>query len=379
MAEYEYSASDLRVLRAVGLEPIGQAAPGTDPLSGLTPEESMSVLAASAGPYGKGKHPVAQSVDELARRIHYRNSPYGVAGRAAMHFGQRKLLLSEVQFLSRNRGLYPKSSVVVYAGAAPSSHTPFLSRLFPDLTFELYDPAKFAIKESSKIRIHQEFFTDEIARFWRGRKTFFVSDIRSARSGVSNQDFEDAVAADMAAQRRWVGMIDPVASLLKFRLPYARGETEYIGGTPLLQAWSPRSSTEIRLEVRDNSSSRLYDNTEFEEKLYYQNTISREWEYFDHGMDCALVPGLDHCYECALEIDIWKEYLSKLTRGRADRAAGRPVEELVAEKMNEASGALKRPLDVFHHGVLPDTPMLAKRVQLLPRIQMYNASILYKK
>ena len=32
---------------------------------------------------------------------------------------------------------------------------------------------------------------------------------------------------------------------------------------------------------------------------------------FNHKVPLKKVPGLDHCYDCCLEIKIWKEYLLK--------------------------------------------------------------------
>ena len=31
----------------------------------------------------------------------------------------------------------------------------------------------------------------------------------------------------------------------------------------------------------------------------------------DHKIPLKRVPGLDHCYDCCLEIEIWKQYLNK--------------------------------------------------------------------
>eukprot|EP01113_Clastostelium_recurvatum_P023757 TRINITY_DN2832_c0_g1_i3.p1 TRINITY_DN2832_c0_g1~~TRINITY_DN2832_c0_g1_i3.p1 ORF type:complete len:258 (+),score=73.19 TRINITY_DN2832_c0_g1_i3:51-824(+) len=67
------------------------------------------------------------------------------------HWGQRKLLLSEIEFLSRfasasaagpssSSSSSSSSMVVVYAGAAPGTHIPFLQRLFPRLRWILVDP-----------------------------------------------------------------------------------------------------------------------------------------------------------------------------------------------------------------------------------------------
>ena len=52
------------------------------------------------------------------------------------HIGQRKLLLTEIQFLTNK-----KSGVVVYAGSAPGNHIPVLLKIFPNkFKWILIDP-----------------------------------------------------------------------------------------------------------------------------------------------------------------------------------------------------------------------------------------------
>ena len=65
-----------------------------------------------------------------------------------IHLGQRKLLLTEVNFLT-GHGDFSKN--IIYIGAAPGHHIEFLSTLFPNHTFYLYDPRDFSIKQNSKI------------------------------------------------------------------------------------------------------------------------------------------------------------------------------------------------------------------------------------
>ena len=63
----------------------------------------------------------------------------------AAHWGQRKLFLSELYFLTKYAGL---SKNVIYAGAAPGKHTKYLATLFPEHKFILVDPSPFHIEEN---------------------------------------------------------------------------------------------------------------------------------------------------------------------------------------------------------------------------------------
>jgi hypothetical protein len=169
----------------------------------------------------------------------------------------------------------------VYAGAAPASHLPILSKMFPQITFHLYDPREFQIKATEKIQLYtgkDGFFTDETAKKYSNRNDIiFISDIRTLeyQPGVILAENEKIVAANMADQRRWVQIINPVFSLLKFRLPYViPGNpifTEYLDGTILLQPHVKGSSSETRLLVTNSTSSFKYNNKEYEDMIFAHN------------------------------------------------------------------------------------------------------------
>lgn len=113
----------------------------------------------------------------------------------SIHWGQRKLLMSEIQFFT----LYWDPKVIpnplcVYAGAASGVHIGILSKMFPSFTFHLYDPSKFEIKETDKIKIFtgpdQGYFTDEVAQKYAGRNDiFFISDIRTSGHKSTYDEF----------------------------------------------------------------------------------------------------------------------------------------------------------------------------------------------
>lgn len=82
--------------------------------------------------------------------------------RTVVHYGQRKLLLSEIEFLtnvciSLPAKLKHKRIVVIYAGAAPGDHIDLLYSMFPFIKFVLVDPAKFSVEPNvsfSLMRCH---------------------------------------------------------------------------------------------------------------------------------------------------------------------------------------------------------------------------------
>jgi len=65
-------------------------------------------------------------------------------------------------------------------------------------------------------------------------RAFFGEPLQSHSSDTGivrpEAEVEAAVAADMAAQQRWVDALRPLAALLKFRLPWDIGITRYLAG-----------------------------------------------------------------------------------------------------------------------------------------------------
>ncbi|KAG5477666.1 hypothetical protein LSCM1_04959 [Leishmania martiniquensis] len=243
-----------------------------------------------------------------------------------LHYGQRKLILSEVEFFlqiavytKRHESVAsPKKALIVYAGAACGFHLPFLFSLFPTLEFVLIDPAPFcsqvkeiASKEKSCVlELIEDLCTPELCL--RIRRTyvdshdiFLVSDIRSGRPTEMslNQEHTDMILQDNDAQREWCFSLEAAAAMLKFHPPYpaAKGsnaekykthdttmeEYMYLDGTQLFGVWAPKSSSEIRLVVVGpfkqgyEPPTRRYYCTAHEEQCYAYNVDKR------YDKDCA--------------------------------------------------------------------------------------------
>ena len=106
--------------------------------------------------------------------------------RSTVHFGQRKLHLSEIEFLTnfcKDLSDFTKTVTMIYAGAAPGTHISKLSSMFPFIKFVLVDPADFIVKPiKNRIEIIQDYFTDSMARDMMSKYEndlrLFISDIR---------------------------------------------------------------------------------------------------------------------------------------------------------------------------------------------------------
>lgn len=233
--------------------------------------------------------------------------------KSALHWGQRKLLMSEIEFLLLTL-THEKKCTVIYAGAAPGTHVRALADMFPSHTFVLVDPAPFTVRpERERIIINQRMFTDELAfelrHSLRNTRILFISDVRSCDFEFHSDDVHsERMVADMQAQARWHGILLPFKSMLKFRLPYTPGQTRYLDGDIYLPVWGPPTTTECRLVVDTHSGTRIYNHTEHEQKMFFFNTVTRVALYPHSICGC----GIDHCYDCMAEVSILSMYFNMM-------------------------------------------------------------------
>ena len=277
--------------------------------------------------------------DATQRKYYERKSE----ARTTNHWGQRKLLLSEIEFLTEYGN---RSKKVVYAGAAPGAKNEYLASLFPEHTFVFVDPNPFhenlitASLHNPRIILINGFFTNESAQQYRDDHVLFISDIRTADNKVMNEEtVENAIVEDNRMQLSWHLEMNPEASMLKFRLPWGKGTTRYLSGYSqegkiYLPVWGRQSTTETRLVAVGNETYE-YDNTKYEEQCFYFNTVTR-CQYYHHNVDVDRVAGLCHCYDCASEVHILSQWARKFPSvwfSSTDAPEEEPTEDDITEQV----------------------------------------------
>lgn len=268
--------------------------------------------------------------------------------KTVVHWGQLKLLLSEIEFLTEHSR---DQDVVVYAGAAPGTHTEFLASLFPKLSFVLVDPAEFHCQQTDRITVLQQLFTDELAESFASLegRLLFVSDIRAIDKQMSSREVEEQVQRDMQMQQGWVQKMRPRVSMLKFRLPYEPGQTEYLAGDIYFQMFAGATSSETRLVVRcpelDDEAFPMvtYDHGDYEDVMYQFNTVTRVSHWKNSCTDCRACV-VDHCYDCAAMVHVLREYAMSrhcTSGGSPDRLAIELIER-IQDRFDTRSGQPRR-------------------------------------
>ena len=285
--------------------------------------------------------------------------PQGVIGGyttgSNVHNGQRKLLLSEIEFLTQvyvsrlgqncgRDGTPPQPLarfLCVYAGACPCTHLDDLLKMFPNVFFVLFDPRfaheEFRWKQShwdkKRVAVCANMFDDNTShaiaewvsggkpRHWIQAKLqsldinqievgfdnlLFISDIRR------NAFDEKSIAHDMDAQQRWFRNLYAYAGILKFRLPFCnnewyreyaehKGVRSYLDGKIYLPIWGPPSTTECRLYVVRGCGVKNYHPKEHE-------TIMAGFESYDRKQQYIVANRVFHSFDEAAEASVLHMY-----------------------------------------------------------------------
>ena len=233
-------------------------------------------------------------------------------GKNTLKHGQRKLLLTEIEFITNEYNKLDKNNkILLYIGASAgigSIHTYILARLFPEFEYHLYDDKEFYNKlyKLKNVKIFKRWFNDDDSKKYNNKNVLLISDMRdpdigNAKEKLNTTNSNKIVYDDMNIQMKFYNDINPKSALLKFRLPWKPGKTNYLDGVIYYQLWQGLHSTETRLIP--NGKIKKYDNTAYEERLFYFNTETR-FRYYPHNYKCYC-----HCFDCISEITILENYI----------------------------------------------------------------------
>ena len=281
--------------------------------------------------------------------------------RPPLHWGQRKLLLEEIEFLTNFGNL---AKIVLYIGAADGRHISYLANLFNEHQFILYDPGKYdkSLFGIKNVEIHVETFTDQLAIKYSETKLLFISDIRTIPEGYTKticldelddtiDDLADNIKVDMEMQKNWYYILKPQATMLKFRLPYIPGKTEYLDGDLYYQLWAPSTSTETRLVIKgSDAKTKIYDNIEYESILYRFNRCTRIQKFPEIFEKYQIPNMIDQSYDLAGEILILDNYLTSKNKNEniyemileINKYLGKNFKDKYDEKIIEYKRRLKK-------------------------------------
>jgi hypothetical protein len=119
-------------------------------------------------------------------RLYNDNLPYleydenKIKNKKDLHWGQRKLLMSEIDFLTKYYNHYDKrKKYLLYIGASPGHHINYLIKMFPDINYILYDKVDTGVEPRNNVKFYKKYFTDDEANKYKNMNIFIICDIRS--------------------------------------------------------------------------------------------------------------------------------------------------------------------------------------------------------
>ena len=293
-----------------------------------------------------------------------------------VHIGQRKLLITEIRFLTEVAT--GDLQLCIYAGSAKGHHLGIVHKLFPAIKWLLFDTSNHFIvsdednpiqtdKNSRVIHnydflrepldlpfyIKKGYFTDDVAKEIkaicdeRSLPILFISDVR-ASDKKNPTDFE--VVVDQMRQYQWRESLGNPASLLKTRsafkqihrrdiLPITDKELNYlvinnlsdgnwtptVRGDIWLQPWAGRESAEVRIYAPAGQNDILLLNNKEHEDTLFTHNIWRSAVPHKHSPTFPDL-GFSQNWDCAMEYHIWSEYIEKWNPDLQ-------VEDLIKESM----------------------------------------------
>jgi len=252
--------------------------------------------------------------------ISYRRSI--TMSKTTLHFGQLKLLLTEIEFLTFiiNEFKSEKKSLIIYIGAAPCIHFPLINDLFPFFEYILVDPAPFIIKDVEQmknVQVVNEYATNENMTEYRKKykdyDIYFISDIRAFNENAEMDEREADIVWNNQLQWDIMKILKAKKTMLKFHPPYYSErfkDYEYLDGEVYFQAFPGPSSSETRLIVGENPKTKIWNCKLYEDKLFEFNHYIRPRCYTNKLSD--ELDGLDECYDCTTWTFILSKYLEAL-------------------------------------------------------------------
>jgi hypothetical protein len=331
-------------------------APAHDPLIVISRMSLTKVENSTASRivrHGIVRSSLSRAVD-LARPpndIHYRDHVYNFE--TCSPFVRRGRFLADLDAIVQTRASGRRVTQVVAVGATEGKHLPLLASLFPRVEFTVYDarPYKLVFDESTqpargRMTMFHRQFTDEDAEYWRYQTgVVFICAEKDAKTAA-----------------RWTAIMMPNAAQLRMCLPLppakepayaALAPVQYPRGQVRLHPWAEYRPDRARLYVHSDPEAPdlvSYDSRSIVDALHWQHIGWREWGSFAHVVPVssakdAPVPGLCSCFDCALEVSVWQDYVRVV---RPSSGAGE-----IAALMRRTGAALNLPLNRDKHGIQP--------------------------
>ena len=238
---------------------------------------------------------------------------------STLSWPERKYFVMILAFLSTfSKG----GEHILLIGAEPAKFLLHLMPFFPSLTWEIWNSNNYdqRIRYRRKevwsnpfpLNLNQRYQLPKLPNIARNDRIFIISFLQ-----------------DLPFNQRLIQKIEPDESLVVFNPPNIE-KFKYLEGTALLQPWNDQNSNETMLIPKNNSEAT------WEGKRYYKQMLDfnlrTRVRYYDHSV---VSEGLDHCFDCAAEVAVWKLYFLSKNQKPQNDIIGEHISELTKFLLTE--------------------------------------------
>jgi hypothetical protein len=278
--------------------------------------------------------------------------------------------------------------------------------------FTLENIADTLFKTNHRYYILEDYFTNDLAdllgNITYDKKVLFCSDVRSNmfQSGDAEVHPGDIdILWNSSMQYNWLQQLKPIlhSAMLKFRTPffepadkvgveanktkptfakefnksiryginfianYQNNKFVYFDNKHIyVQAFPGETSTETRLVINNFDKTIEYDHTEYEEKMFYHNRVTRIFNFFKTNepyIDTHL--GIDYCGDCASMICTLTNYYKKFNIKSSPEVIKSHINDIMYVlrrnlKHNTLHGRFYKPWESFDQ-IMEAQPEIAER------------------
>jgi len=277
---------------------------------------------------------------------------------------QRNLILRNLWFLSHYSG-----KDVVYLTASRPNGIQYLVNRFKDRMFYIwnYCPGS-SIRGIRGAKVNNGELDVEVAEIFGRAHPDCLLIVDALVERLPECTSTTIIMKGLERQMRLVAALKPSFACLRFRCcykteheppeelsKYMNDELEYLAGKLYRFPWTKPGSPELTL-ITNGQERTLYDRSKIDSQMCYWNHVVRT-DVHEHGIsisDRGQAPWWDHCWDCAAEIAILRDYMRKTGREPSN------------SKVKKEANSLNRVRSIRHgfHGRYPNLPVEVRRSEL---------------
>lgn len=269
---------------------------------------------------------------------------------------QRSKLLMIIEFLSKYG--QTDNTVIIFTTKI-GSYIAKLCKMFNTIKFRVYinSPEDTNFITAPNLTIINKLFTYEAAAEETTGNLFIYDAYFKSKSGVPQIEVNNKV---YDIQINLCKILKPRMAMLIYFIMSSK--CEFYTGDLYIPPWKRQLSGILRL-ITDCTNIKKYDCEKIDKQIFYFDICMR-MQWYDHNIKGA---GIDHCYDCWREINIWLQYFKYINYPHTDTH--------IYNRMLHPTNALHSSIQLPPHGLLAKERDYRKRIIMLTNYTLYRQAI----